>query len=77
MKNYSFGRSFCWEYAKQAFLSFENRLIVHFVSHEDVFPFNNLYETPKTLGIDGWFCIRILQYLNVTVWLLMRNMRNV
>jgi type III pantothenate kinase len=56
MKNYSFGRSFCWEYAKKAFLSFENRLIVHFVSHEDVFPFNNLYETPKTLGIDGWFC---------------------
>jgi type III pantothenate kinase len=37
---------------KQAFLPFENRLIVHFVSHEDVFPFNNLYETPKTLGID-------------------------
>jgi type III pantothenate kinase len=25
---------------------------VHFVSHNDLFPFVNRYETPKTLGID-------------------------
>jgi len=37
---------------KESFLAFEREVILHFVSHEDVFPFNNLYETPKTLGID-------------------------
>ncbi|KAF2329730.1 type III pantothenate kinase [Flavobacterium ginsenosidimutans] len=37
---------------KQSFLTFENRLKVHFFSHEDVFPFHNKYATPKTLGID-------------------------
>ncbi|WJS96125.1 type III pantothenate kinase [Flavobacterium johnsoniae] len=37
---------------KQAFLTFENRLKVHFFTHEDVFPFHNKYATPKTLGID-------------------------
>jgi len=37
---------------KQSFLSFENQLNVHFFTHEDIFPFNNKYATPKTLGID-------------------------
>lgn len=37
---------------KQSFLTFENRLKVHFFSHEDAFPFHNKYATPKTLGID-------------------------
>ncbi len=37
---------------KQAFLAFENVVQIHFISHEDVFPFQNLYETPHTLGID-------------------------
>jgi type III pantothenate kinase len=37
---------------KQSFLTFENQLNVHFLTHEDVFPFINKYATPKTLGID-------------------------
>ena len=37
---------------KQSFLAFENQLNVHFLTHEDVFPFINKYGTPKTLGID-------------------------
>lgn len=37
---------------KNDFLGFGERLQVHFVSHEDSFPFVNLYETPKTLGMD-------------------------
>ena len=37
---------------KQAFISFEKTVKIHFVSHKDAFPFNNCYETPKTLGID-------------------------
>ena len=37
---------------KESFLAFENVVKVHFVSHDDVFPFHNRYETPKTLGID-------------------------
>ncbi|MFA9186705.1 type III pantothenate kinase [Flavobacterium sp. FBOR7N2.3] len=37
---------------KQSFLAFENQVKVHFVSHEDAFPFVNNYGTPKTLGID-------------------------
>ncbi|MFV7235478.1 type III pantothenate kinase [Flavobacterium sp. ZB4R12] len=37
---------------KQSFLEFENDLKVHFISHEDPFPFINYYATPKTLGID-------------------------
>ncbi|KDN54803.1 type III pantothenate kinase [Flavobacterium seoulense] len=37
---------------KKSFLVFENQLEVHFVSHEDIFPFTNNYGTPKTLGID-------------------------
>jgi len=38
--------------SNDAFLGFEKELKMHFVSHEDAFPFFNLYETPKTLGID-------------------------
>ncbi|MFV5691093.1 type III pantothenate kinase [Flavobacterium sp. LT1R49] len=37
---------------KQSFLEFENDLKVHFISHENPFPFVNCYATPKTLGID-------------------------
>ncbi|MBK0370689.1 type III pantothenate kinase [Flavobacterium agrisoli] len=37
---------------KKAFLEWENRLIVHFFSHQDVLPFQNLYATPTTLGVD-------------------------
>ncbi|AWK04050.1 type III pantothenate kinase [Flavobacterium crocinum] len=37
---------------KQAFLTFEKQLKVHFFTHEDIFPFHNKYATPKTLGID-------------------------
>ncbi|MCW2118668.1 type III pantothenate kinase [Flavobacterium sp. 7A] len=40
------------EIEKQSFLIFENEIKVHFVSHNDQFPFINSYETPKTLGID-------------------------
>lgn len=37
---------------KQSFLNFESRLNIHFLTHEDAFPFVNKYATPKTLGID-------------------------
>jgi type III pantothenate kinase len=37
---------------KQAFSAFENVVKVHFVSHNDSFPFINCYQTPQTLGID-------------------------
>ncbi|MFV5693902.1 type III pantothenate kinase [Flavobacterium sp. LB3P122] len=37
---------------KQSFLEFENDLKVHFISHENPFPFINCYATPKTLGVD-------------------------
>ncbi len=37
---------------KQSFLNFDKVLKVHFISHEDSFPFRNCYATPKTLGID-------------------------
>jgi type III pantothenate kinase len=37
---------------KQSFLEYNNGLNVHFLSHEDSFPFHNSYATPKTLGID-------------------------
>nr|WP_315208611.1 type III pantothenate kinase [uncultured Flavobacterium sp.] len=37
---------------KQSFLVYNNVLNVHFLSHEDPFPFHNCYATPKTLGID-------------------------
>ncbi|HMK06340.1 MAG TPA: type III pantothenate kinase, partial [Flavobacterium sp.] len=37
---------------KEAFLQFKNSIKIHFLTHEDSFPFNNRYETPHTLGID-------------------------
>ena len=37
---------------KQSFSAFENLVNVHFVSHDDSFPFVNGYKTPQTLGID-------------------------
>jgi len=38
--------------SKTDFLNFDTSLKVHFISNEDVFPFENKYQTPKTLGID-------------------------
>ena len=35
-----------------AFLNFENHIKVYFITREINFPFNNLYSTPNTLGID-------------------------
>jgi type III pantothenate kinase len=35
-----------------AFLSFQNKVQIHFISHQSKFPFQNLYTTPTTLGID-------------------------
>ncbi len=37
---------------KQAFTEFKDSIYIHFVTHEDSFPFVNCYETPQTLGID-------------------------
>ena len=37
---------------KQAFIGFSEVVNIHFVSHNDDFPFVNCYETPQTLGID-------------------------
>lgn len=37
---------------KEQFLSFKNRVRIHFITHESKFPFTNLYSTPTTLGID-------------------------
>ena len=37
---------------KESFLGFEKELNIHFISHNDPFPFSNAYETPLTLGID-------------------------
>lgn len=34
------------------FLLFKNQIKIDFVSHLTTFPFDNLYKTPKTLGID-------------------------
>jgi type III pantothenate kinase len=34
------------------FLLFEKRVSVHFITHESQFPFENLYSTPLTLGVD-------------------------
>jgi type III pantothenate kinase len=39
------------EISKRVFLEFEKEVEVHFVSHDDHFPFVNRYET-QTLGID-------------------------
>lgn len=40
------------EIDKNDFVTLENSLEIVFIDHETVFPFENLYETPKTLGID-------------------------
>lgn len=37
---------------KAALSVFEKNLRIHFISHESKFPFDNLYATPTTLGID-------------------------
>jgi type III pantothenate kinase len=37
---------------KQSFSEFETLVNIHFVSHNDPFPFVNHYKTPRTLGID-------------------------
>lgn len=37
---------------KSAFTAFEKNAAVYFISHESEFPFQNLYSTPSTLGID-------------------------
>lgn len=37
---------------KQSFSDLKSALNIHFVSHNDPFPFFNGYETPQTLGID-------------------------
>jgi len=38
--------------SKEDFLSFEKDIKINFITHQDKFPFQNLYETPLTLGID-------------------------
>lgn len=40
------------EVEKQSFLAYAKVVNIHFLSHEDSFPFQNRYATPKTLGID-------------------------
>ena len=40
------------KHEKEAFESFSNRVKIHFISRENLFPFQNNYETPTTLGID-------------------------
>ncbi len=37
---------------EEAFLTLASKVSIHFVTHEDVFPFLNAYATPTTLGID-------------------------
>ena len=37
---------------KEIFLSFGQHLSVHFITHNEHFPFDNRYATPLTLGID-------------------------
>lgn len=37
---------------KRSFSEFENLVDIHFVSHNDSFPFTNSYKTPRTLGVD-------------------------
>jgi len=37
---------------KQSFSEFESLVDIHFVSHNDLFPFENRYKTPRTLGVD-------------------------
>jgi type III pantothenate kinase len=37
---------------KNSFLSFQNKITIHFITNEDLFPFHNKYKTPLTLGVD-------------------------
>ena len=37
---------------QQAFESFSNRVKIYFITRESIFPFQNNYATPNTLGID-------------------------
>ncbi|REG96215.1 type III pantothenate kinase [Flavobacterium aquicola] len=37
---------------KNSFSEFESFVKIHFVSHNDSFPFTNQYKTPHTLGVD-------------------------
>lgn len=37
---------------KESFAVFQEKVAVFFVNHQSKFPFQNLYKTPKTLGID-------------------------
>jgi type III pantothenate kinase len=58
---------------EKSLFSFNNEIIVHFVSHNDPFPFVNEYETPQTLGIDRMVLAAgaTLQFLIKTDWSLM------
>ncbi|MFY0482615.1 type III pantothenate kinase [Flavobacterium sp. PLA-1-15] len=38
--------------SKDDFLAFGEDIKINFITHQDVFPFQNRYETPHTLGID-------------------------
>ena len=51
---------------KSVFFGLENSVKVHFVSHQDLFPFENKYQTPHTLGIDRMVLAAgaVLQYPN-------------
>ncbi|WP_026978828.1 type III pantothenate kinase [Flavobacterium tegetincola] len=50
----------------EAFLFLENRVKVEWITHNSLFPFKNLYETPTTLGIDRMILASgaVLQYPN-------------
>ncbi len=37
---------------KEVFLAFKGQVGIHFLSSESMFPYTNLYSTPKTLGTD-------------------------
>ncbi len=37
---------------KNSFSGFSQAINIHFVSHQDTFPFVNKYQTPQTLGVD-------------------------
>jgi type III pantothenate kinase len=39
-------------FQKEAFQSLQNRVNIHFITHQNAFPFTNQYATPQTLGID-------------------------
>jgi type III pantothenate kinase len=51
---------------KEAFSDFSNRIVIHFIEREQQFPFQNLYATPKTLGIDRMVLVSgaVLAYPN-------------